>query len=136
MKFIMTLFWVFSICLLESQNIHSAEPDCSNASNTIEINQCYLKQYENVDAHLNAVYQNLVKMVLKVDEYSLPGVKGKMIKELRNAQRKWIDYRDANCSFHYSLAGGGSMAGMKNIQCKIRMTESRRQDFVKVLNEF
>jgi len=44
---------------------------------------------------------------------------------LRDAQRAWIAYRDANCAMEYGLWGAGSMRQIAGADCQMRMTAER-----------
>lgn len=46
-------------------------------------------------------------------------------KALRNAQRAWITYRDANCELAYAAWGSGSMRNIANTDCIMNMTAER-----------
>ena len=45
---------------------------------------------------------------------------------LRNAQRLWIQFRDANCA--YFASGEGSIARIEASQCLLRLTAARAQE--------
>ncbi|WP_334194832.1 lysozyme inhibitor LprI family protein [Pararhodobacter sp.] len=47
------------------------------------------------------------------------------VEQLRNAQRAWIAYRDANCAMEYGLWGAGSMRQIAGADCQMRMTAER-----------
>ncbi|WP_353826283.1 lysozyme inhibitor LprI family protein [Mesorhizobium sp.] len=48
---------------------------------------------------------------------------------LVQAQRDWVKFRDAECSFQTAGAAGGSVAPMLIAQCVDRLTQSRVKDF-------
>jgi uncharacterized protein YecT (DUF1311 family) len=45
---------------------------------------------------------------------------------LRNAQRLWIQFRDADCA--YFASGEGSIARVEAGQCLLRLTTARAQE--------
>ena len=47
------------------------------------------------------------------------------VEQLRDAQRAWIAYRDANCAMEYGLWGAGSMRQIAGADCQMRMTAER-----------
>ncbi|MNE96117.1 hypothetical protein D3C80_1942820 [compost metagenome] len=44
--------------------------------------------------------------------------------KLREAQRIWIKYRDADCGMHYTLTGG-TMDLLNGAGCELTMTQER-----------
>ncbi len=49
-------------------------------------------------------------------------------KALKDAQRAWIKYRDANCHF-YDDSDGGSMGAITVNECFMSATASRAKEF-------
>ncbi|MDM8559702.1 lysozyme inhibitor LprI family protein [Candidatus Parabeggiatoa sp. HSG14] len=69
----------------EKHPIDNLEEACLDKSNiTVDMMNCHNQAYEMWDSELNQVYKSLMK---KLDK---PGKK-----VLRNAQRAWLKYRDA-----------------------------------------
>ena len=62
---------------------------------TFALQDCISEELERQDRRLNGAYQVLMD--------SLPE---KRKAQLRDAQRKWIEFRDANCEFYYDPQGG------------------------------
>ena len=48
-------------------------------------------------------------------------------KQLQDAQRAWIKYRDANCNF-YADPDGGTMATVNANDCFMSATEARAKE--------
>jgi len=46
------------------------------------------------------------------------------VKGIRDAQRKWIEFRDANCGFYYDPEGG-SAARLASQECVVTLTAER-----------
>ena len=85
--------------------------------NTIEQGTCLQKAYDAADKELNAAYQTLLGMTEKL--------KDGWDKDLRAAQKKWIEFRDLNCNFYGAYLRGGSGEGLEYIACKVRVTKER-----------
>ena len=101
----------------------SADP-CANAEDTIEINKCLDKVFKAKDRELNEAYQSLLKQLStsnSTDKTDYPGIK----KELADAQRAWIVFRDSDCSALYKFWETGSIRGIKYAYCRIEHTEQR-----------
>ena len=91
------------------------EEKCNDANSTAEIVQCLATQTAIWDRRLNTAYQKLMS--------SLPT---RRRDRLRNAQRLWIQFRDANCA--YFASGEGTIARVEGGQCMLRLTAARAQE--------
>ena len=49
--------------------------------------------------------------------------------DLKDAQKQWIGYRDANCTFEDSLAFGGTAIGGNYSSCLCALSYQRINDF-------
>jgi len=107
-----------------SQNKELPKSGCyEKAGSQSEIESCAAKDYKTSDSELNNVYQSVVK---KYENH--PAV----IKRLREAQRAWLSYRDAQIAFLYGTGtGGGSDIEMCRYMRLTRLTEDR----IKALKE-
>ena len=77
--------------------------DCSNATTQTEMNACANEAFKRSDAELNAVYGQIKKRLKNdIDATKL----------LVTAQRAWIAFRDAECTFSASTSAGGSVQPM------------------------
>lgn len=68
------------------------------------------------DARLNATYKLLMADVSAARK-----------KQLQDAQRAWIKYRDANCGF-YADPEGGTLANVSASDCMMQMTLHRAHE--------
>lgn len=83
---------------------------CASASNTLEINECAQKELKAKDGELNKAYQALLKSLspsMQGDTTDYAAVK----RELAEAQRAWIKYRDSDCGAKYKFWEDGSIRG-------------------------
>ena len=55
-----------------------------------------------------------------------------VLKSLTGAQKRWIAYRDANCSFEDELAFGSTATGGNYAGCLCALRLERMQDFARV----
>ena len=89
--------------------------------NTAEVAACMGRVLKQVDAELNVEYQRALKVA-----------KGQWtsndVQNLKDAQRKWIAYRDAVCKAELGLVGGGTAGPSIHISCVIRITRQRIAD--------
>jgi uncharacterized protein YecT (DUF1311 family) len=91
------------------------------AGNTAEVVNCLAKDLTKVDGELNVEY----KRALKVAREQWTPID---VQNLKDAQRKWIAYRDAVCKAEYGLIGGGTAGPATHISCLIRITRQRIGD--------
>ena len=89
--------------------------------NTPEMVACLAKSLKAVDAELKAEYQKALKDLK--DQH-----KSTDVQNLKDAERKWIAYRDAICKAEYGLVGGGTAGPSIQIGCLIRITKQRISD--------
>jgi uncharacterized protein YecT (DUF1311 family) len=85
--------------------------ECSGLDTQTAMNLCESENFKHADAELNAVY---AKLLSKVSAAGQP--------KLREAQKYWIKYRDAQCEFETMGTIGGSIHGMVAAQCLTDLT--------------
>ena len=99
--------------------------DCANASTQSAMNECAGKQYKQADSQLNALYKQINSRL-----QDSPDSK----KRLVSAQRAWVAFRDAECSFAASGVEGGSVYPMIYSGCLAELTEKRVAAFKNYLD--
>ncbi|KWR90884.1 lysozyme inhibitor LprI family protein [Cupriavidus sp. IDO] len=77
---------------------------------------CIDGEAQRQDARLNKAYKAL-----------MGGLQSERKKQLQDAQRNWIKFRDTNCSFYYD-PDGGTMARVSANDCVMTMTASRAKE--------
>ena len=82
---------------------------------TPEMVDCLNAQTAQWDKRLNAAYKAAL-------DAALP----KQREQLRAAQRLWIQYRDANCTYY--AMGEGSIGRIEAAACMQRMTKARAEE--------
>jgi len=90
--------------------------------NAPEMAACLAKSLKAADSDLNAEYRKALKIA--GDQYH----RSTDVQNLRDAERKWIAYRDAIRKAEYGLVGGGTAGPSIQISCLIRITEQRISD--------
>jgi uncharacterized protein YecT (DUF1311 family) len=89
--------------------------DCADQSQN-GLNQCADAGYKKADEALNSVYREVTRR-LKDDPPT--------IKLLVTAQKAWIAFRDAECTFSSAANAGGSIYPMVYAGCLQHLTEAR-----------
>ena len=100
--------------------IPSLAQDESCDGNTYDTAVCLLRVLKKADAELNAVYQKSLKVA---NDFTPADAQN-----LKNAERKWISYRDSTCKAETGLWGVGTGGPATHSICLIRITEQRIDD--------
>jgi uncharacterized protein YecT (DUF1311 family) len=106
------------LLLISTQTSSAAMGDCGNESNQMALNECAHLSFQKADAELNTLYQNIKRRSAEPQSQNL----------LVAAQRAWVAFRDAECTFATSSATGGSIHPMVHSGCLERLTRARIGD--------
>ncbi len=102
------------ICILAGMMPAIAKADCYDSPVQAELNACAGAAFKTADAQLNAAYAAVRQRLSDAGQ-----------KRLRDAERAWMAYRDAECIFRSSGDDGGSAAVMVEVQCQAELTNAR-----------
>jgi uncharacterized protein YecT (DUF1311 family) len=91
--------------------------DCKNAANQMEFDYCAGQDFKVADAKLNALYQALMAKY-DTNNQAL----------LRDAEEKWLAWRDAECAYENELTMGGTVHSMMQTECDTDKTNARVKD--------
>jgi uncharacterized protein YecT (DUF1311 family) len=124
------------IALVTALLLSAQEPEwnCDNPQAQQEMNYCAARDAEQADAELNAAYRPAIEQAREADrEYARisdgaggpndggPGEEA----TLREAQRAWVSFREAQCRMESFEARGGSMQPMIESACRAALTRAR-----------
>lgn len=100
---------------LAKENYSPAYHSCMDKAGgvTYDMVECSSAELSLQDARLNLAYKNAMS-VLSDESKS----------RLRDAQRIWIKFRDADCGIYYNLSGG-TMDSLNGSGCELSMTQER-----------
>ena len=99
-----------------------ATPDCHDGNLGQQgMNQCAYAAFDAQDRELNALYKRLMK---QSDADSA--------KQLREAQRAWLQFRDLECVFE-SPDSAGSLGAAEKAECMTALTRERIADIQRSL---
>jgi len=87
--------------------------DCNKATTQIDLDMCANKDYGAADKLLNDTYKKVVA-----------AQEGDTAK-LKAAQRAWIAFRDAECTFEVAENEGGTIYPMVYTMCLTKLTKTR-----------
>jgi len=122
-----------SLALLAAQPAPEPDWNCDDPTAQVEMNACAVIDFERADAELNRIWPGLIAGARAADAEldrahdRRPGFE----QVLREAQRAWIAFRDAHCSWDaYGGARGGSMEPMLYEGCRATLTRERLRQLV------
>lgn len=111
--------------LVAASPFASAQDDYSQcmqgAQTTLDMNNCNGAEIKRQDTRLNVAYKK-----------AMAGLEAQQQGKLRDAQRAWIKYRDANCGLYFSLTGG-TIDQLNGAGCMLEMTKARADELNKLL---
>lgn len=100
--------------LLFTGNVQADE--CSDAEDQATMNQCAAKDFQDADTELNGLYHQARQRI--GDDMNARNL-------LRDAERSWVAFRDAECAFAASGVEGGSIYPMIYDACLADLTQAR-----------
>jgi len=102
----------------QGEDYSAAYKRCMDKSGgvTVEMLDCIASEITLQDARLNRNYKNAMT-ALEAPQKTL----------LRDAQRLWVKFRDANCGMYAQLTGG-TMDSIVSNDCVMSMTQQRADD--------
>lgn len=100
-----------------AQHMNASEAPCRDAVATADMAQCFDRAYKNADHELNRVYTEVRAVLASQDQ-----------RNLEDAERVWLKYRDATCAAERSLYEGGTAASPAYLACLEEETRRRASD--------
>jgi len=92
----------------------AANVECKNAVTQMDMNFCADKDYQAADKKLNEAYR---KAAAQEDAH------GRDL--LKQSERAWMTYRDAQCTYQTNASEGGSIQPMEYSECLTEKTKAR-----------
>lgn len=92
--------------------MYGADYEACSQQSTAEIVECVNASAKTWDRRMNGAYKALMSRSDSAQH-----------DPLKSAQRRWVEYRDANCAFY--AAGGGSLSPVATAECLRAMTQQR-----------
>ena len=107
--------------------------NCANPQAQQEMNYCAGQDFERADTELNAAYRTAIAGAQEADRDYARATQGNEMRDsgpgeeasLREAQRAWVTFRDAQCQGESYEARGGSMQPMLYQGCRATLTRAR-----------
>ncbi len=106
--------------------------DCaSETDSTPTLEACLSRASNKADRLLNQGYQAL-QDAIRASAKEMGQSPDPQLKALTDAQKKWIEFRDANCGFEDALAFGGTATGGNYSSCLCALSYERINDFDRI----
>jgi uncharacterized protein YecT (DUF1311 family) len=128
------------VLLLLSPGAACAETDIAEAcyfgcetktSSNPEYKACLARAADKADGALNDSYKKL-QNAIRIAAKDMGQPPEAQLAALKDAQKSWIAYRDANCGFEDSLAFGGTASGGYYSACLCALSYGRANDFERI----
>ena len=103
-----------------AQSMNAADAPCRGVVVTSELTRCLDLARGKADARLNETYGQMLDVLT-------PGER----KDLVQAQRLWIKYRDAACDAEYKLFEGGTAGTPARLACLEAETRAREASLLR-----
>lgn len=97
---------------------HSEPNDCDKIPSYNDMTECFIKAAQSADTQLNSAYRKILAKVGK------GGVRTLIV----DAQRRWLAFRDAQCTLEGYGTTGGSIHPTVMHNCVERLTSARVKD--------
>jgi len=110
---------ILLLLLLVAPFVKSEDDESKCCCTTYGTSVCLSKVRSKLGTELNATYSSTLEEIKDSAADTA---------NLKNAERKWIAYRDATCKAEYGLWGGGSGGPNALAMCIIRVTRTRISD--------
>jgi uncharacterized protein YecT (DUF1311 family) len=92
---------------------------------------CVARAADKADAALNQAYKDLLGAV-RAGAKDMGQAPDPQLDDLKDAQKQWISFRDANCTLEDSLAFGGTAIGGNFSSCLCALSYERVNDFQRI----
>ena len=127
-----SMVWLTAACLFfmypgAIDRAQAQQQLCANQTTTVDIVNCLAREYENEDAALNAVWQQIMAQFKSQPDY-MPASEYKAWRQsLLEAQRAWITYKDTDCRDAVGYEHwGGTIRPIMSLSCLVDKTRARR----------
>ncbi len=129
------MFRPIAALFLLSLPASAQEVNCANAVTQLEMNTCQQEVWAESDERLNGVYAETLAILQQSDaDYPIDGPSEE--DRLRDAQRAWVAFRDANCDSAGYPMRGGSAEPLLVFGCMHQMTEARIEELTLLTQGF
>ncbi|WP_173934963.1 lysozyme inhibitor LprI family protein [Chelativorans sp. Marseille-P2723] len=130
----MRWIFIFAVTALAHATPSYASDACEEATDTATMLACINRDLSVADDQLNALYGALLGKVRHWDRADDAEVGFEI--RLRQSQRAWVSFRDAECAFRGSVMEGGSAQPLIENGCRVALTKERNVHLKELLDMF
>jgi uncharacterized protein YecT (DUF1311 family) len=109
-------------------------PNCKDPQSNLEMRMCADQELKQADVELNEIYTRAIAAAREQTragrEYGSPDLEAL----LREGERRWIAFREADCRYQYELYHGGTIAPLVELQCRLDLTKARAKELRVILD--
>ena len=118
---------LLALALQGSLDAQAREHNCAEPQAQMDMNICADIDFQRADAELNRVYRDVIAGARQADREIDRSFDRRPTAEavLREAQRAWLIFRDAQCIYEGYGERGGSMEPMVDSAGRARLTRER-----------
>lgn len=108
--------------------------DCAEQNTTVEMNFCADEDFKASDAKLNAAYKKVLAQIADSD-LEKPYDRESWEKAMRESQRAWVTFRDADCKGAVPMEwSGGTGTTSAVLGCMTAKTDVRTKELTERYN--
>ncbi len=107
---------------------YASADSCADAMTTADMRQCAYESFQAADAELNRVYKQARAAAKAADALHGEREDSGAVFHLRQAQRAWIQLRDAECVLAGFPFRGGTMESVLVTSCHADLTRKRTEE--------
>ena len=120
------LKYLAGLLLFSAATFASAQDSCDEAYSTPDVNLCAAKDLDQAEIALNKTYQSVLDELL-TESKDNPDA-GEARKQLINAQRMWVQFREDDCQAIFTLWRSGTVRTLQYLTCMQNHAEQRTKE--------
>jgi uncharacterized protein YecT (DUF1311 family) len=123
---------IMAIVLMPPSLAVAETVSCDKAVSTVELNQCTDLMFRAADDKLNAAFKKTLAFVA-ASQAPKPYDRASWEKALRESQRAWLSFRDADCKGLIPMSwSGGTGTTAAVLECMIAKTDARTKELIAI----
>jgi uncharacterized protein YecT (DUF1311 family) len=132
LRYLAALVLLMPATAAKANIIAACYSDCeAETDSNVEFKACLSRAANKADRLLNQGYESMQEAIRKAAK-EMDQPPDAQLKALTDAQKKWFDFRDANCAFEDGLAFGGTATGGNYSACFCALSYERVNDFDRI----
>jgi uncharacterized protein YecT (DUF1311 family) len=104
------------------------EQPCAAADSQAAMTRCWGEEATAAEQHSTATYEKVLNWLQERQQDDV-------VKLFRETQARWESFRNAHCDSIAAVYDGGSIAGLQQAQCRLRLAEARTRELELVMSD-